>query len=134
MVVRLGFRCFSLDFVPFSLPFLGCVDGEFVPFMCGMPSSPLLPLELPGEVLCSAFAVEECGWSRSLVYWFLPTRPRFAGGRPVFLWEGLGSGGVGVAKEGRGASGFRLFDLDVARGAGGSGDGSESGYRISHSL
>ena len=105
-----------------------------MPLMRGVPSSPLLPLEFPGEVFWSAFAVEECGGSRSLVYWFRPTRPRFAGGRPVFLWEGLGSGGVGVAKEARGASVFRFFDLDVARGAGGSGDGSESVYRISLGL
>ena len=28
------------------------------------------------------------GGSRSLVYWFLPTRPRFAGGRPVFFVVG----------------------------------------------
>ena len=41
------------------------------------------------------------GGSRSLVYWFRPTRPLRAGGRPVFLWEALGggcSGGGGAIK------------------------------------
>lgn len=83
--------------------------------MWGVLLSSLLPFECAGEVMGS-------GGSRSRVYWFLPTRPRFAGGRPVFLWDGLGSGGVGVATVGSGASGFE--------GAG-SGEGSESGLIVS---
>ena len=39
-----------------------------------------------GRSLCA-------GGSRSLVYWFRPTRPLRAGGRPVFLWEAFGGGG-----------------------------------------
>ncbi len=69
------------------------------------------------------------GWGfRSLVYWLRPTRPRRAGGRPVFLWwdalgTGVDSGGEGWdAVEGRGAS--VSFD-DVLWGWGSS-EGSES--------
>ena len=89
---------------------------------------PLLPLEPAGEVLGSAFAREEGCGSRSRVYWFLPTRPRFVGGRPVFLWEGLGRGGVRVARVEASASGLRVFE-----GAG-SGEGSESGWMLNQEV
>ena len=60
------------------------------------------------------------------MYWFLPTRPRFAGGRPVFLCEDLGIDGVGTANDGRGGSGLRLFRFEGAVRGAGSGEGSES--------
>jgi len=62
------------------------------------------------------------GRSRSLVYWFLPTRLFLAGGRPVFLWEVLGGGRSG----GEGAVNRVLFVLapraELVRDRG-SGDG-----------
>jgi len=63
-----------------------------LPFVCGV-SSPSLDRERAGDVFLSAFAELSGRESRSLVYWFRPTRPRRAGGRPVFLCEGLGRGG-----------------------------------------
>lgn len=78
----------------------------------GGASSAPLELEGAGEVAGSAMG----GGSRSLVYWFRPMRPRRAGGRPVFLWEGLGRAGEGC--------GGSLLEAVRERG---SSEGSESG-------
>ena len=82
--------------------------------MCGVPFSSAAPAELEraGDVFVSA------GGSRSLVYWFRPTLPRRAGGRPVFLCDALGTvGDVGARVSGR--------CFDVVRDKGSS-EGSES--------
>lgn len=69
-----------------------------------------------------------------MVYWFLPTRPRFVDGRPVFLWDvGLEDGGSmkvgGVFGDGGRLwfePGRRVELLLLALRGGGSSDGSES--------
>lgn len=84
------------------------LDGFPTPLLLSMPLTCGVPPSALGELLLRAgeMLLASEGWvgiSRSLVYWFLPTRPRpRVGGRPVFLWDVLGgrwSGGWGAMKE-----------------------------------
>ena len=89
MLVRLKFMWRGLEGLP--NPLLSASPLPVVPpLICDVPFSPSWELLLrAGEMVVIGTWT---GKSRSLVYWFLPTRPRFAGGRPVFFCTVLGGG------------------------------------------
>ena len=99
MVILLGFMCLGFDGL--LAPLLTPPPFIVLPFACGLPPSSVCELLLGASEDLRLLSLG-IGGSRSLVYWFLPTRLLRIGGRPVFLCElleGGWSGKVGAGKE-----------------------------------
>lgn len=114
IVVRLGFMWRGLEGLP--TPLCPSMFPFVLPLARGVPPSAFCePLLGAGEDFVGS------GWaggSRSLVYWFLPTRPLRAGGRPVFLWDGLGGGWSGTAGVEKEVGGSLAPRAETVRGGG----------------